>query len=54
MIHLEIKDGKVWLQRNSTDTDPAETLIELGVERSDIVLGLQPSFKHPFTHYGVA
>lgn len=54
VIHLEIRDGKVWLQQNSTDTDPAEALIALGVERQDIVLGLQPPFKRPYTNYGVA
>lgn len=54
VIHFDIKDGKVWLQQNATDLNPAEDLIELGVAREDIVLGLQPPFKRPFTDYGVA
>ncbi|AFZ50994.1 XisI protein [Dactylococcopsis salina] len=54
VIHLDIKDGKVWLQQNSTDLNPAEDLIELGVAREDIILGLQPPYKRPFTNYGVA
>jgi hypothetical protein len=54
VIHLDIKDGKIWLQQNLTDLNPAEDLIELGVARNDIVLGLQPPYKRSFTNYGVA
>lgn len=54
VIHLDIKDGKIWLQQNATDLNPAEDLIEMGVTRDDIVLGLQPPFKRRFTDYGVA
>ena len=42
VIHFDIKDGKIWLQQNATDLNPAEDLIEMGVIREDIVLGLQP------------
>lgn len=54
IIHFDIKDGKIWLQQNATDLNPAEDLIEMGVAREDIVLGLQPPFKRPYTNYGVA
>lgn len=54
VIHLDIKDGKIWLQQNATDLNPAEDLIEFGVAREDIILGLQPPYKRPFTNYGVA
>ncbi len=54
IIHFDIKDGKIWLQQNATDLNPAEDLIDMGVEREDIVLGLQPPFKRPYTNYGVA
>ncbi|MBP0020521.1 MAG: XisI protein [Cyanobacteria bacterium SBLK] len=54
VIHFDIKDGKIWLQQNATDLSPAEDLIKLGVVREDIILGLQPPFKRPYTNYGVA
>ena len=54
IMHLDIRDGKIWLQQNLTDQDPAEDLIEMGVAREDIVLGLQPPYKRPYTDYGVA
>lgn len=54
IIHLDIKDGKIWLQQNLTDQNPAEELVEMGVPREDIVLGLQPPYKRPYTEYGAA
>jgi hypothetical protein len=54
IMHFDIKDGKIWLQQNMTDQDPAEELVEMGVPREDIILGLQPPYKRPYTDYGVA
>jgi hypothetical protein len=54
LMHLDIKDGKVWIQRNQTDELIAEQLVELGVDRNDIVLGLQPPYARPYTGYSVA
>jgi XisI protein len=54
IIHIDIKDGKIWLQQNLTEQNPAEELVKMGVPREDIVLGLQPPYKRPYTDYGVA
>jgi XisI protein len=54
IIHFDIKDGKIWLQQNLTDQNPAEELVEMGVLKEDIVLGLQPPYKRPYTEYGAA
>jgi hypothetical protein len=51
IIHFDIKNGKVWLQHNATDLDPAAALVKMGVERQDIILGLQPPYKSPYTDY---
>ena len=53
-IHIDIKDGKIWLQQNWTEEDPAAALVEMGVPHEDIVLGLHPPYKRPYTDYGVA
>lgn len=53
MMHFDIKDGKIWIQQNMTDVDLAQELLDLGVEKEDIVLGLQPPLKRPYTGYGV-
>ncbi|MBV6625629.1 MAG: XisI protein [Rivularia sp. (in: Bacteria)] len=54
VMHFDIKDGKIWLQQNLTDLNPAEELVEMGVLREDIVLGLQAPYKRQYTDYGVA
>jgi hypothetical protein len=53
-IHIDIKDSKVWIQRNMTEADLAQELVEMGVLKEDIVLGLHPPYKRPLTGYGVA
>ncbi|WP_448596352.1 element excision factor XisI family protein [Thermoleptolyngbya sp.] len=42
LMHLDIRDGKVWIQRNQTETDIEAELIALGISQSDIVQGLIP------------
>lgn len=37
-----------------TDVDLALELLEMGVLKEDIVLGLQPPYKRPYTGYAVA
>jgi hypothetical protein len=54
ILHLDIKDNKIWIQRNTTDVRIAEELVEMGVPKADIVLGLQAPYKRPFTEFGVA
>jgi len=53
-IHLDIKDGKIWIQQNWTEDDLAADLVEMGVLKEDIVLGLHAPYKRPYTDYGVA
>ncbi|BAY09487.1 XisI protein [Calothrix sp. NIES-2098] len=54
VMHLDIKNGKIWIQRNMTDVDIAQELVEMGIAKEDIVLGLHPPYKRPYTGYGVA
>jgi hypothetical protein len=54
VLHFDIKEGKVWLQHNATDIDIGQELVEMGISKEDIVLGLHPPYKRPYTSYGVA
>ncbi|MGM3305921.1 XisI protein [Anabaena sp. WFMT] len=54
VIHFDIKNSKIWLQQNLTEENLAEDLVKMGVPREDIVLGLYPPYKRPYTDYGVA
>ena len=49
-----MKLGKIWLQQNTTDIDVGQELIEMGIPKDAIVLGLHPAYKRPYTGYGVA
>lgn len=52
-FHLDIKEGKVWIQYNGTDRHIAEELVELGIPKEDIVLGFQTPYRRQFTEYAV-
>lgn len=54
VIHLELRNGKVWIQQNNTDFSVAEELLDRGVSRKDIILGLKPDFVRQYTDYGIA
>jgi hypothetical protein len=54
VLHFDIKDERIWLQHNATDIDVGQELIEMGIPQEDIVLGLHPPYKRPYTGYGVA
>lgn len=51
VLHLDIKDDKIWIQWNGTEDDIAAELVVLGVAKQDIVLGFQPPFMRQFTDY---
>jgi hypothetical protein len=54
VVHLEIINGKVWLQEDNTDLVIAEELERAGIPKSDIVLGFHPADLRPFTEYAAA
>lgn len=39
MIHIDIKKDKIWIQQNTTEIDIALELMEMGIQKSDIVIG---------------
>lgn len=53
VMHLAIKNEKVWIFYNSTEHDIAATLVELGVPKDDIVLGFYPPFMREMSDYAV-
>jgi hypothetical protein len=53
VLHFDIKDGKIWLQQNTTDIDVGQELLEIGIPKEDIILGLHPPYKRPYTGYGI-
>jgi XisI protein len=53
ILHLDIRDGKIWLQHNGTENDIPAELVEMGVTKTDIVVGFHSPFKRQFTEYAV-
>ncbi|MBE9002190.1 MULTISPECIES: XisI protein [unclassified Nostoc] len=53
VMHFDIQNEKIWIQYNGTEESVAERLVELGVPRSDIVIGFHSPFKRQFTSYAV-
>jgi hypothetical protein len=51
ILYFRIRDGKIWIEENMTDVQVGKALIRAGVERSDIVLGLQPPEMRRYTEY---
>ncbi len=53
IIHLDIRNEKIWIFYNSTEHDIAANLVNLGVPKQDIVLGFYPPFMREMSDYAV-
>lgn len=53
VLHLDIKNGKIWIEQNMTEMRVAQELVERGVVKDDIVLGFQAPEMREYTGYGV-
>jgi hypothetical protein len=54
VLHLDIKNDKIWIQHNGTELDIAQELVKLGIPKEWIVLGFQSAYKRQFTEFAVA
>ena len=54
LIHIDIKDEKIWIQYDGTEAGVANELAALGVPKSDIVLAYLSSFARQHTEFAVA
>jgi hypothetical protein len=53
-IHLDIIDGKVWIQHDATNRPVADALLEAGVPHEDIVLAFHPPEVRRYTEFAAA
>lgn len=53
VLHLDIIDGKIWVQQDGTEIGIANKLVELGVPKQDIVLGFDPPKMRHYTEFAV-
>lgn len=50
-VHIDIIDGKVWIQRDGTEDGIALELENAGIPKTSIVLGFKPPEVRPMTEY---
>jgi hypothetical protein len=53
VLHVDVKNGKIWIQHDGTEEGIANRLVAAGVPRNDIVLAFQSPFKRKFTDFAV-
>ncbi|NEP11159.1 MAG: XisI protein [Symploca sp. SIO2C1] len=51
VIHLRLKDQKIWIEEDSTEDGIASDLLQAGVPREDIVLAFHPPRLRQFTEF---
>lgn len=54
IVHVEIMDGKIWIQQDGIETGITAELVELGVPKDMIVLGFYPYDVRQHTGYAIA
>lgn len=54
LVHVDIIDGKLWIQHDGTEWGIAEDLVKAGVPRDRIVLGFRPPQARKYTEYAAA
>jgi hypothetical protein len=54
VIHVAIINGKIWIQEDNTDWPIAEALVQVGIPKSDIVLGFHPEYVRQHTGYAIS
>ena len=52
ILHLDIKDGKIWIQHDGNEVGIANQLVEIGVPKQDIVLAFHEPYIRQFTEFG--
>ena len=54
VLHVDIRNGKIWVQHDGTEEGIANRLVELGVPKKDIVLAWQLPAMRAETEFAVA
>ena len=53
-VHVDVVDGKVWLQHDGTNLRLAEDLVRSGIPKEDIVLAFHHPGRRRDTEFAVA
>ncbi|NEQ36381.1 MAG: XisI protein [Okeania sp. SIO3I5] len=53
LVHLQVIDNKIWIQRDGIEEGIATDLMEAGISKEQIVLGFKPEDIRPYTEFAV-
>jgi hypothetical protein len=53
MLHLDVRDGKVWVEHDGTSPGVVDDLLAAGIPASDIVLAFHPPEVRPLTGFAL-
>lgn len=53
VLQIDIKDNRIWIQHDGTETGIANELVEKGVPRQDIVLAFLAPHKRQYSDFAV-
>jgi XisI protein len=54
VIHVDLKnDGKIWIQRDRTESGIANELVAVGVPKENIVLAFKSPYLRQFTEFAI-
>ena len=52
-FHVDIKDGKIWIQQNNSDLALADEFVKRGIPKEDIVLAFYAPYRRKMTEFAV-
>ena len=53
VIHVDIRDGKIWVQHDGTEEAIADQLVEKGVAKKEIVIAYHAPNLRKYTEFAV-
>jgi hypothetical protein len=53
IMHLDIKNEKIWIQENTTEVDIATELLEMGIPKQNIVMGFHTPKMRQLTGFAI-
>jgi hypothetical protein len=54
VIHVRLRDGKIWIEEDGTEEGFASKLLEAGVSKDEIVLAFHAPWERQYTEFAVA
>ncbi|MBD2526786.1 XisI protein [Nostoc sp. FACHB-133] len=54
ILYLQIQNGKIWVEEDSTDLGIVDDLLAAGIPKADIILGFHHPSKRALTEFAIA